>query len=338
MTNNYWIRRGAVELGPMPLGRVRAMVMSGELGRSHHVSADGRGTWREVGSVAELWEEAPPAVPLPPPEPPPSPAATPVDERPRPRRRRRRAGGRESDSMQRRSKPGGLGLAGFICSVVGLLLALIPMFIWAFQVESSYAFIPIAFPFLVVSVTGLVLSVAGLFRLQKGFATAGFVVGIVASLIGAVTCVGWLVTPDPRERWVEEALKVTRFDVELADKEFVKTLKDYREGSLGRTDEELVEELIGKLMKLTRAHAGHVQAASRTPRFRSAFTALDRLRAAFSDCRDAVQVKANQKVGEVIEAVGEDPTLLKELLDIHDLYRQQKISLETAQAKCRDMD
>lgn len=338
MTDAYWIRRGTVELGPMPLARVRAMVMSGELGKSHHVSSDGRVSWRDVGSVAELWEEALSSPPPVPPEPPSSPAPPSEDEPPRPRRRRRRPAGREPESSQRRSTPGGLGLAGFICSVVGLLLALIPMFIWALQVESSYAFIPIAFPFLVVSVTGLVLSVAGLFRLQKGFSTAGFVVGIVACLIGGVTCVGWLVTPDPRERWVEEALKVTRFDVELADKEFVKALKDSREGSLGRTDEELMEELTRKLMKLTRAHAAHVKAASRTPRFRSAFTALDRLQAAFSDYRDTVQVKANQQPREAIEAAGEDQTVLKELFDIHELYRQQKISLETAQAKCRDMD
>lgn len=335
MTDHFWIRRGTVELGPMPFSRVRAMVLSGELGRSHHVSSDGRGTWREVGSIPELWEDDPPP---PPPGPPRLPEPESVDELPRPRRRRRRRNDGEHEPTQRGAKHGGLGLAGFICTVVGLLLALVPLFIWALQFESSYSFIPIAFPFLVVSVTGLVLSVAGLLRRQRGFATAGMVIGIVACLLGAITCVGWLVTPDPRERWVDEALKVTRFDLELADKEFMKNLKEYREGSLGRGDKELLENLTSALLKLTRAHQGYLVAAARTPRFRSAFGGLDRLRAAFNDYRDSVKVRANRQPKDVFEEVGEDPTVLKELLDILDLYRQQKISLETAQAKCRDMD
>lgn len=333
MSDSYWVRRGAVELGPMPLRKVRAMVLSGELGRAHQVSTDDRRTWREVGTIAELWEDERGLIPVPPP---PAPPPSPPPEPPEPRRRRRRRD-RDAEPSCPKSNFGALGLSGFICSVVGLLLTLIPLIIWALQVDATYSYIPVAFPFLVISATGLVLSVVGLLRHPRGFAIAGLVVGIVASLLGAVTCVGWLVTPDPRERWIDEALKVTTFDVEFADREFAKSLRMYRDGSAGMSDAELLQALTLSLMKLTRAHGRHVVAAARTPRFRRAFTDLDRLRAAYEDYRDSISVKSNIKPREAIDQAGEDQTTLKELLDILDLYRTQKISLETAQAKCREL-
>ena len=332
MSDSYWVRRGAVELGPMPLRKVRAMVLSGELGRAHQVSTDDRHSWREVGAIAELWEDE--RAPIPPPPPPPVPSLPP--EPPEPRRRRRRRGS-DAEPSSSKSNFNALGLSGFICSVVGLLLTLIPLLIWALQVDSTYSYIPVAFPFLVISATGLVLSVVGLLRQPRGFATAGLVVGIVASLLGTVTCVGWLVSPDPRQRWIDEALKVTTFDVEFTDREFDKSLRMYRDGSAGMSDAELLQALTLSLMKLTRAHGRHVVAASRTPRFRRAFTDLDRLRAAYEDYRDSISVKSNIKPREAIDQAGEDQTILKELLDILDLYRTQKISLETAQAKCREL-
>jgi len=320
MSGNYWVKRGSSELGPMPLEVVRAMVLSGELGRAQQVSLDSRQSWREASAVPELWEaliEDPPADPSALPETPPPPDPPPPLPPPK--------------------WDYGMAIAGFVCATAGLVAALIPLFIWAFQSESFYSFVPVAFPILTLSITGLVLSVASLVHRRSGFAVAGLIVGIVATLLGAITCIGWLVMSDPRERWIDEALKVTTFDVARDDTEFAAMLKMYREGSLGRGDSELLQAATLQLMKLTRAHKRHVEAAARTPRFRRAFLELDRLKKAFDDYRDSLTLKAELTPNDAIINAGETPTTLKELLDILNLYRTGKISLETAQAKCREL-
>lgn len=330
MSGTYWVKRGSSELGPMPLEVVRAMVLSGELGRAQQVSGDDRQSWREAAAVPELWE-APlkdPQVDLPPLPKPDEPALPP--RRQRPRGERRGAGDASRWGY-------GMAIAGFVCATAGLVAALIPLLIWAFQSEGFYSFVPAAFPILALCVTGLVLSVASLLHKRSGFAAAGLVVGIVATLLGAITCIGWLVMSDPRERWIDETLKVTTFNVAREDREFAATLKTYREGSLGREDSELLQDVTLQLMKLTRAHKRHVEAAARTPRFRRAFLELDRLKKAFDDYRDSLTTKAELTPNEAIIKAGETPTTLKELLDILDLYRTGKISLETAQAKCREL-
>jgi hypothetical protein len=320
----------------MSLEVVRAMVLSGELGRAQQVSGDDRQSWREASAVPELWETP---LEFPPPDPRPPKPRDEADEfpppDPRPPKPRDEA---ELTRLRQRTRLGyGMAIAGFVCVTAGLVAALIPLLIWAFQSDGFYSFVPVAFPILTLSITGLVLSGASFFRNRSGFAVAGLVVGIVATLLGAITCIGWLVVSDPRERWVDEALKVTTFDVAREDREFAAMLKMYREGSLGRDEAELLQDATLQLMKLTRAHKRHVEAAARTPRFRRAFLELDLLKKAFDDYRDSLTLKAELKPNDAIIQAGETPTTLKELLDILDLYRTGKISLETAQAKCREL-
>ncbi|MEQ8770774.1 MAG: type II secretion system protein GspG [Phycisphaerales bacterium] len=71
-----------------------------------------------------------------------------------------------------RSESNGLGLAGFICSLIGLL--------------SCGALFP-------VGLVGLALSFFGMFKRPRGLAIAGFVIGLVANLwiIVAVVFVGF---------------------------------------------------------------------------------------------------------------------------------------------------
>lgn len=66
------------------------------------------------------------------------------------------------------SQSNGLGVAGFVVSLCGLVLCWVP------------------FLDLVLGVTGLILSAFGMKRLPKGLATAGLVIGIIATVISII--------------------------------------------------------------------------------------------------------------------------------------------------------
>ena len=72
----------------------------------------------------------------------------------------------------------GLGSAGFVLSLVGLLFCWIPFFD------------------AIVSLLGLILSAFGMKHKPNGLAIAGLVIGIVALIIGAIITIGVLVAVD----------------------------------------------------------------------------------------------------------------------------------------------
>ncbi len=71
----------------------------------------------------------------------------------------------------------GLGIAGFICSLIGLLTSCCTC----------------AFPILgLVSLVGLVLSFIAIFRAPRGFAIAGLILGIIAILMTLLGSLMWI--------------------------------------------------------------------------------------------------------------------------------------------------
>ena len=66
----------------------------------------------------------------------------------------------------------GLGLGGFILSIIGLLFGILH---------------PIA---LISLVIGLILSFLGLFRKPRGFAIAGFIIALICILLAVLAIVG----------------------------------------------------------------------------------------------------------------------------------------------------
>ena len=66
------------------------------------------------------------------------------------------------------SQSNGLGIAGFVVSLCGLVLCWVP------------------FLNIILGVTGLILSAYGMKRLPKGLATAGLVIGIITTVIAII--------------------------------------------------------------------------------------------------------------------------------------------------------
>ena len=72
----------------------------------------------------------------------------------------------------------GLGIAGFVLSLVGLLFCWIPFFD------------------AIISIIGVILSAFGMKKQPKGLAIAGLAIGIVALIIGAIITIGVIVAVD----------------------------------------------------------------------------------------------------------------------------------------------
>ena len=152
-----------------------------------------------------------------------------------------------------------------------------------------------------------------------------------------MTCIGWLVTSDPRERWIDDTIKVSLVDLKLAERDFSIALKKYRASSGDDEQEEWLGQLTQGMMILSRTHAQYLSASSRTPRFRRALNYLENLRLAYDNFREAIKIKQELEPQAVFDKRGENPAVLRELLDILSLYQTQQISLDNAQAKFRGM-
>ena len=338
MREVYWVKRGRQVLGPYELPKMRAIIRSGELAREQSVSVDEGRTWVPASSLRLLWEQeqglivtVSEAETL---RTKPTPIGDPVvspQERLNENETAANEFGRRAFVLPWIRPPaaegsGKLGIAAFCCSIV-----------WATQIEIAYSIVPVAFLFLIASVTGLVLSVVGILKPPRGWATAGMILGIVGSLLGIVTCIGWLVTSDPRERWIDDTIKVSLVDLKLAERDFSIALKKYRASSGDDEQEEWLGQLTQGMMILSRTHAQYLSASSRTHRFRRALNYLENLRLAYDNFREAIKIKQELEPQAVFDKRGENPAVLRELLDILSLYQTQQISLDNAQAKFRGM-
>ena len=342
MTVQYLWKKGDRALGPFSLADMRKMVRNGSLGRFQNVSRDAGNTWAPASTFTEIWESTElTTLPSPPTSAGPSPtsAATPTtifvpatvragqDDAPPLEHRQPRTGHKSGR---------GLALAGFITTTAAIVLTLAPFFIWITRHEASYAAVPLAFLFLVASITGLILSAIAMRRRPSGFATTGLVVGICGAALGLVTSIGWLVSHDPREDWIRRLTATAEADVQLARRDFTGSLKRYREHVPDDDHAAALERVTKDLMLLTDAHKRLLIAAASTPRFRKHFLKLDELRTAFTSFGEAVKLQDNKTPQQAIDDVGRSGTTLKELLDLSELHHTRQLSIEAAQAKFRD--
>jgi len=338
MAAQYLWKKGERSLGPFSLDEMRKLIRGGSLGRFQQVSTDGGASWAQAGTFAELWESKemvpvpPPVPPAPPPLPPPPTVATVpsvIDAV--------RGLSTEGAGGPRPVRGGwGLGLAGFISAIVGLVLTVVPLLIWVLRYSDGYWAVPLVYPLLVASVTGLILSCIAMSRRAGGFATSGLVVGICGSALGLVTAIGWLVSQDPRDEWGNRLTAGAEADVEIANRNFNSALKRYREHAPSDDHVEALARVTKDLMLLTQAYKNLLQAAASTPRFRQHFVKTEALSTAFIKFSEAVKLRDKIDALEAINKIGQKPGTLKELLDLWDLYRTGQLSIEAVQAKFRD--
>lgn len=340
MADQYLMKKGDRELGPFSLEDVRKMVRSGALGRFQNVSRDGGKSWAHASTLAEIWDPTD-LIPVPKPVAPEPPAAVPpppvIDAQPfvvMP------AGGPLVTDSSRRSSTvrgdGGFGLAGFITATTALVLMVGPLLIWILRYREGYWAVPTSFLFLVAAVTGLVLSAIALARRAGGFAKAGLVLGICGSVLGLVTSIGWAVAQDPRDDWIVRLTATAEADVQMARRNFNASLKRYREHAPKDDHAAALERVTKDLMTLTKTYKNLLQAAASTPRFYQHFTKLDDLRAAFMSFREAVKLQDKIDAQEAIDRIGQSQLMLKELLDLWDLFQTGQLTVDSVQAKFRD--
>lgn len=320
----YWVMIGGQSYGPKSLEQMQAAIRSGEIGRKHDVSIDSE-IWQAAENFPELFhEETEPETetetetetglglgPSPGPGPGPVPPQTQVNI---------------------------LGLAGFICSVTGLTLSFGPLLIFLLESESAYFLVPLAFPLFLLSVTGLVLSLVGMMQAKRIFATTGMIVGIVGTLVGLITILGWLIVDPPADRWVNEIIRTAQTDIERAEIDFEQDLDAYRnpDGKSGLSQDEQRDYLTRSFMSLVRAYDTYVTGtAVRMSKFRTAFRKLNDLRVAYEQYREAIKLREDMEPVEAIERVGDRIDPLKFLLDLLVLYQNRQITIEQAQSKFR---
>jgi hypothetical protein len=334
----YWIRIGNDELGPKSLEVMRSAVRAGEVGRHHEVSTDGE-TWRPAEKFPELFhvqnaspddragvqdvEDVPPVE---------SsryyrdPAQEPQSYQ----------NGEQWQAAKANESRNAIGLAGFICSVTGAALLVVPLTIFLLRVEAVYFLVPLAIPLSLVVVTGLILSVAGMMKTRRVFATSGMIVGVVGLLVGLITIIGWLVVDPPGDRWINEVIRAAQTDIEREEMEFQTALDFYQNppAEAVGTQADRLNALTRAFMRLVRAYDEYVSAtAIRMSKFRLAFRQLSELRLAYDEYAEALKLRDDIPPIDAIDLVGERPNAVKFLLDMLMLYQQKQITIEQAQSK-----
>lgn len=87
--------------------------------------------------------------------------------------------------QQELNKPNGMGIAGFILSLVSLLT------VWISIISMiSIIFFFVSIIHMIILIAGLVTSIIGMKRPKKGFAVAGLIISIVVILIYIIMVIG----------------------------------------------------------------------------------------------------------------------------------------------------
>jgi hypothetical protein len=151
-----------------------------------------------------------------------------------------------------------------------------------------------------------------------------------------VSALGWLISPDPREGWIERLTSTAVADLQLARKNFSQSLKRYRDPEAWDDDKQALTTLTKDLMILTIANRRLLTVAASTPRFRQHFRNLESLKAAFVSFQEAVRARDDLSPQEAIDRIGQSSAVLKQLLDLQELVLTGQLPLEAAQAKFRE--
>lgn len=373
MSTAYHYKKGMMRLGPYSLARMQGLLQQAEIGRAHQVSDDGGATWKPADEYPELFQyDAPPAPPPPPPPVSPAPhdpeafTASPLDShgwdqpldldddgeeddderqsagRRRANKRKRKNG---SYSKGKPHKPEGtspFAVGGFVCSLVAVVLLVIPCLVWAIVAQSFFWVFNIVIPLGVLAVLGLTLSLIGVVKTKSALSTAGAILGVIAVLMTAMA-VGGSATIRYRMASVKRVLiDGWSADIELKRQELDEGLTAFRnlQPAPDETEQQyairetiLLRAVAASLRDLAVNYDGHLEATALTSEFRSAFEeGLPLLRKSVLEVQRAAEEK-NLTLQEVLPAVNADTEELKLLMDTLSLYEKGRLTLQQVEGK-----
>ena len=236
----------------------------------------------------------------------------------------------------------GAGLSGFICSMVAVVLLVLPCLVWVVVAESFFWIFNIVIPFTILAIVGLVLSVIGLSKTPRGMATTGTVLGVIALMLGIMAIAGWFLLPYRLAMQRRTQIDSFATDIKLEQKNLADELVKYRQ--IVREDSEsdssfearasLGRRLAGEhLIALVKAYDNHVSATAKTAEFRQAFADLAVLRKTLDEVKQAAETVESLEVIDVLQAANADVRSIKILMDTLRLYERGEITLKQAEAK-----
>lgn len=266
------------------------------------------------------------------------------DDEDRSRRKRRLSGrGSGASTPEKSPKPfNAMGLAGFICSVVAIVLLTIPCFVFIVAAESLFWSFHIVVPFTIVALVGLVLSGIGLTRLPRGMATTGTVLGVVALTMGIVASLGWVFLPHRIAMQRRTLIDSRIADIKLSEKRLKESLTTYQnamqeEGEpvevFERRQAALRRDVGRAASNLITAYNDHLTVTAKTSEFPSAFDELSLLQQSLKNVEDTAQVVEGVSLLDVFESANVNVLQLRELMDTLNLYQRGEITLRQAEAK-----
>lgn len=366
MSATYHYKKGMMRLGPYSLARMQGLLQQAEIGRAHQVSDDGGATWKPAEEYAELFQYDAPPVPPPPPPPPPQapPPTTPpdrqwdeplelddddreyddreYDDRLKNRKRKQRNGAHRSGKSRKPESTSPFSVGGFVCSLVAVVLLIIPCLVWAVVAQSFFWVFNIVIPLGALAALGLTLSVIGLVKTKSGLSTAGAILGVIAVLMTAMA-VGGSATIRYRMASVKRVLiDGWAADIELKRQELDESLTAFRnlQPASDETEQQfairetiLLRAVAASLRDLAVNYDGHLEATALTSEFRSAFEeGLPLLRKSVLEVQRAAEEK-NLTLQEVLPAVNADTEELKLLMDTLSLYEKGRLTLQQVEGK-----
>ena len=266
------------------------------------------------------------------------------DDEGRPRRKRRRSGrGSGAGTQEKGPKPfNAMGLAGFICSVVAIVLLTIPCFVFILAAESLFWSFHIVVPFTIVALVGLVLSGIGLTRLPRGMATTGTVLGVVALTMGIVAFLGWVFLPHRIAMQRRTLIDSRIADIKLSEKHLKESLTMYQnamqeEGEpieVFKRRQAVLRRAVGRdASDLITAYNDHLTVTTKTSEFPAAFDELSLLQQSLKNVEETAQVVEEVSLLDVFESANVNVLQLRELMDTLNLYQRGEITLSQAEAK-----
>jgi len=259
------------------------------------------------------------------------------------RSRRKRASRRVDKRSQEKPKTfNAMGLAGFICSVVAIVLLSVPCFVFIVAAESLFWIFHIVIPFTILAIVGLVFSSIGLRHVPRGMATTGTVLSIVALTLGIVAFLGWSFFPYRLAMQRRTLIDSRIADIKLAAKNLGEGLDDYRGAVRGDAEPDevfssrlkVLRRIVGgECGKLISAYNSHLTVTARTSEFRAAFDDLNRLFVRLKDVGDAAAAVEDLGLGDVLETGNVNISQLELLEDTLSLYQRGEITIQQAEAK-----
>ncbi len=260
-------------------------------------------------------------------------------------RRKRRRSHRRDDSERQESRPkpfNAMGLAGFICSIVAIVLLTIPCFVFIVAAESLFWSFHIVIPFTIVALVGLVLSGIGLTRPPRGMATTGTVLGVIALTMGIVAFLGWVFLPHRIAMQRRTLIDSRIADIKLSEKHLKESLTTYQDAIQAEDESEdvfrrrqsILRRTVGRdASDLITAYNDHLMVTAKTSEFSAAFDDLSKLQQSLENVEETAELVEEASLLDVFESANVNVLQLRKLMDTLNLYQRGEITLSQAEAK-----